>query len=424
MFADLKEKAAGVDRKRIYTAVGALVIAGAAGHFMQRTANTGPAILSASVPAPAPITTAPVDPAPQQIAEAPAPVAEPPAAEAPQALAENAPAATPDMAEPMPEAMAEAAPALAPDMAPASTATPEAPVVAMAETPATMPAPAAPEVTRAATDPLMGLAATATTAAAPEMAEPEDLVVAAVTEPDDLAPLTDAAPADPQMAGCDIVVNAEAKPGALLGITIDAPCNSGENVAFDHSGLRFGEQLGPDGTLTIDVPAMAGDAMIAVSFENGTEKRLRLPVPDYEEFDRIALVWQGATGLQLHALEGGASYGEPGHVWADTPGTPLTATSGEGGFISVLGSTVDGFAADVYTYPASLMTLGQEPQVSVEAQVMENTCGGEIDGWILRSNPLKAPNIETLKMVVPGCDAVGDYLVLKDLPIELKLARR
>jgi hypothetical protein len=37
MFADLKEKAAGFDRKRIYTAAATVLIAGAAGHFMQRT---------------------------------------------------------------------------------------------------------------------------------------------------------------------------------------------------------------------------------------------------------------------------------------------------------------------------------------------------------------------------------------------------
>jgi len=69
------------------------------------------------------------------------------------------------------------------------------------------------------------------------------------------------------------------------------------------------------------------------------------------------------------------------------------------------------------------MADGAEPDVSIEAQVMENTCGTRIEGQILRSNPFGAPNIEDLAIAVPGCDAVGEYLVLKNLPQDLKLAR-
>ncbi len=54
---------------------------------------------------------------------------------------------------------------------------------------------------------------------------------------------------------------------------------------------------------------------------------------------------------------------------------------------------------------------------------MENTCGSEIEGKILRTNPGRAPTMQPLTMIVPGCDAVGEYLVLKNLPQDLKLAR-
>jgi len=171
------------------------------------------------------------------------------------------------------------------------------------------------------------------------------------------------------------------------------------------------------------VPAMAETALFTVRFEDGQERATEIKVPDFAEFERMAIVWKGATGLQLHALENGASYGEPGHVWAQEPGMPEMATQGAGGFVSVLGSTAQGYAADVYTFPAGLMGEGADPEISVEAEVMENTCDTKIEGRILRTNPIGDPNIEELSMMVPGCDAVGEYLVLKNLPQDLKLAR-
>ena len=461
MLADLKEKAAGVDRKRIFTAAAALLVAGAAGHFMQKTAGGsggGATMMSASVPAvSAPeILAAPADtPMPEIAAATPAPEI---AAAAP--TPEIVPVDTPMATEPEilgDEILAGVQPA-APETAPPATAEP-ATIVAMADpapvagplenapldivavgpakpkpalipdiiagtgvvSTAIYPAPKAnlmlEEVTRAASDPLLTI-----TEPAPERAP--ETVLAAASDPLGMPAPVGAAPAEPEMAACAITVDGVAKPGALLEISVTAPCNSGEAVGFEHAGLKFGEQLGPDGSLIVEVPAMTGSARVVLNFADGVDKDIQIPVPDFDAFDRVAVIWQGATGLQLHALEGGAGYGEAGHVWADTPGTPDAAITETGGFLSVLGSTSSGYAADVYSYPAALMRKGVEPEISVEAQVMENTCGGEIEGMILRTNPGRAPNVEPLTMVVPGCDAVGEFLVLRNLPVALKLARR
>ena len=477
MLADLKQKAAGVDRKRIYTAAAALLIAGTAGHFMQRTSGaTGPAVMTASIPpvsAPK-ILAAPSEAAPSEasasetVAIAPAPealpledvaapeaetmaAAEPSAPETPSATVETLAGAVADVApakedggviaetvaslrpKPKPalipevavEAAFESTPDIAPEAALEIAPEPEPVPATMASTgtasTAIYPAPTADlmleEVTRAANDPFL-------TITEPNPARNADSVFAAASDPLGLPPATTVAPAEPEMAACAIDVQSAAKPGAMIEISVTAPCNSGESVAFEHAGLKFSEQLGPDGSLIIEVPAMTGSARIGLNFADGADRVVELTMPDFEAFDRIAVIWRGATGLQLHAFEGGASYGEAGHIWADTPGTPDAAATGTGGFISVLGSTSSGYAADVYTYPVSLMREGAEPDVSIEAQVMENTCGGEIEGWILRTNPRKAPNVEPLTMVVPGCEAVGEYLVLRDLPVELKLALR
>jgi hypothetical protein len=220
-----------------------------------------------------------------------------------------------------------------------------------------------------------------------------------------------------------VTFSAEAMPGALVALDLSAPCNSGEDVDFEQFGLRFSEQLDPEGRLRMQVPAMADDAIFVASFADGSEATADVQVPDFADYERVALVWKGPTGLQLHALENGAGYDDPGHLWAQAPGKAESATSGEGGFVSVLGSTASGYAADVYTYPESLMSSGSGPAISIEAEVMENTCGNTVKGSFLRALPGSGPSVTDVTMAVPGCDAVGEYLVLKNLPQDLKIAR-
>ncbi len=425
MLGDLKEKAAGIDRKRIYTAVVALLVAGTAGHLMQRTSGSAPETADSAPPVAAlDALTAPQDASPAQLAA----TTVPPAPEAEELAGTEISTTTAQVqSEPVSAAAADSETALpgstggigpqskSPVMAGLATATASGDGLVPAADQTLE------EVTRSNADPLLALSGSA---AEPTPERPDETVLAATGDLQDLDPATAATPAEPEPTTCAIDLQARARPAAMIEIILHAPCNAGEPVSFEHAGLRFTEKLGPAGSLMVEVPAMTGTARVSARVSGGDAREISVTLPDFDAFDRIGVIWQGSTGLQLHAMEGGASYGDPGHKWSDTPGNPDEATAGEGGFISVLGSTASGYAADVYTYPASLMQKGVEPEISVEAEVMQNTCGGEIEGFILRSNPGRAPNAEPLRMKVPGCDAVGEYLVLKNLPVELKLARR
>lgn len=439
MIADLKDKFAGLDRKRIYTAAAALLIAGAAGHFMQRSASL-PAnaptqgdgsrqVAAASAATPTPPVNASGQPAPEQVAEAPAP-AEPDDSASATALAD--------------EILANAAAdGTLPDTPSQDGVATDVPELAMASDPLT-PEAESPDVTRGegnafidmpdGIDPIDPAPMPDTTVAdlpetiapvdsAPVVPEPAPFQVAALDE--NAAPVEEPTPPadDPALADCAISLDAKPQPGALVALSVEAPCNAGEEVEFDQDGLLFSEMLGPNGDLEMLVPAVTDIAVIRATFADGQEKAVETDVPDFAAFERMAVVWKGSTGLQLHALENGATYGDPGHVWANHPGSPKMAVEGNGGFVSVLGSTSDGYAADVYTYPVTGMPDGTAPEVSIEAQVMENTCETKIEGFILRTNLGGAPNIQPLEMTVPTCAAVGEYLVLKNLPQDLKLAR-
>lgn len=131
---------------------------------------------------------------------------------------------------------------------------------------------------------------------------------------------------------------------------------------------------------------------------------------------------RATPGLQLHVLEFGAGYGSSGHVWAGAPKEVLRGVRGEGGFLTRLGSPELGNVADVYSYPAEAMDGAADLAMTVEAEITPANCGRDISGEILqRSLDGSIDSVEVM-FAVPGCDAVGDILVLKNMVRDRKIA--
>lgn len=394
MISKIQELTGQVDKKRLYTAGATLVVALATGYVMQRgDSPAAPQVAAAQMGGSAQVS-APVAPAAKPAAEASVQPAALETASDDVAVEAGLNKTDPDAViaaletpAPAKPAQAESAPLETAEAAPAEVAPEPAPVE---------------EVTRTETDVAAPLSPVADRL---DAGEPAGLA-------DATNPASNAACA-PSMSGIPTK-------GAMILLSFNAPCNAGEDVLFNHAGLRFSEELDPDGNLSIMVPALMSEAAVSAELEDGARIETFVEVPEAAEFDRVALVWEGGTGLQLHALENGASYGDDGHVSAENPRMPSGATGRQGGFLTVLGSSKAGFAADVYSYPSRSMS---EPDVSIEAQVLETTCGSEIKGEYLRSQKTAPPVQTDIGMMVPACETVGDYLVLKNLPQELKIAR-
>lgn len=438
MLGKIQEISTKLDKKRVYTAVGALVVALAIGHVMQRNVTQ-------------PNVAVDVSSQQAQASMVPSSVSEP------STLASSAPVSVEtDGSEGVASEEGQDTP---PESAVVTRADPvvapkdPTPVERPVETTSASANP--PEISKEGSDTRMaslgvsGLSDSVrvdivdadvvepSTARVPNSdVESQDVEVADVTRAatdQSLAPkpredLLDTAPPSPSTfsiepkqntASCDVDLRATSAPGAMVDVLMFAPCAAKEEVEFDHAGLRFTETLDHQGKINIEFPAMTTNVELVVTL--GGEKFVAdTTVSDMADYDRVALVWKGGTGLQLHALENGAFYGESGHVWAETPGTPDRAWNGEGGFLTVLGSTSGGYAADVYTYPASILSA---PAISIEAQVLETTCKQAVVGEYLRSSVTDEPKVTDVGMVVPDCDAVGEYLVLKNLPQDLTIAR-
>lgn len=225
---------------------------------------------------------------------------------------------------------------------------------------------------------------------------------------------------------CGPTLSARASDEALVMLTLTAPCRGDERITVRHGALEFTGKVDPLGSYQVRLPAMAANATFTVTFDDGEAFSAADEVPNVTEFERVALVSNAGSGLQIHALEFGAQYGEPGHVWADAPGDPLLAPLDGSGFMLQLGddSVADPILAQVYTFPRDGASEAGVVRLSVEAEVTLANCASEVSGFTIEPGLDGAPTPVAMTVEMPDCEAVGEYLVLKNLLRDLRIASR
>lgn len=220
---------------------------------------------------------------------------------------------------------------------------------------------------------------------------------------------------------CASGLTVEPATGAMAHLHVMANCHADERVEVTHDRLVFTARLSSIGTLDLDIPALVEQGDYTVQLANGTFLRASAEVQGASSYERVALQWNGAPGPGLHAYEFGAGYGDKGHVSADTPRNPGHGEAGRGGFMTVLGSAdVDApLVAQVYSFPRALKGSDETVRLSIEIEVTEQNCGKEVSARTIR-----APGeVTALELTMPGCEAVGQFLVLKNAVRDMKLAR-
>lgn len=232
--------------------------------------------------------------------------------------------------------------------------------------------------------------------------------------------ITESTELSPLGLPCDISVTASAMPAAMVALDVMAPCRADASVTVAHSGLLITASTDSLGLLTLDVPAFETPAFFSVTFADGVEETVLIGLPDLREFDRIGLSWQGDMGLELHAMEFGAAFGEQGHVWLEAPGAPEGAVAGDGGFLTVLEAGES--YAQIYTLPRATLSEGDSVRLSIDAPITQANCTRVVMARTLRAEVGGPVNVTELTFTVPDCDAVGDVLVLQNLLDDLRLA--
>lgn len=229
---------------------------------------------------------------------------------------------------------------------------------------------------------------------------------------------------DPTAASCDIAMTADPMAGALVRLTLDAPCKASERVTLHHNGMMVTEVTDEDGTLEVEIPALAERAVFIASFGDESGAVAQAEVSSMPFYDRVVLQWESDAGLELHAREFGADYFTEGHVWHDARGSIEKAAAGEGGFLIRLGDadTAKPRLAEIYSFPAGTSQRSGRIDVSVEAEVTETNCGLDVSAQTMTLTEGGAPDVRDLVLSMPDCQSTGDFLVLKNLVEDLKIA--
>ncbi len=304
----------------------------------------------------------------------------------------------------------------APNAKPKALATDQIPVA-----PAALAVADEPAVTRGLSQPILTLPETPPGLPVPAAPESGTTLLAATTPTEPLGG-TEMGTVDADRQNCQIGFTATAAPGAMVDLTIEAPCHAGQQVDILHAGIRFSERLDQSGIVEVSVPALEENAFFSARFSDDQTAAADILMPTVGEYQRSVLLWQGDSGFSLYALERGAEYGEPGMVSAEQPYGPQRAIAGEGGFFTLLGADKNGYHTAVYSWPLRLNGTAPAPEINVEAEVLNTTCGRQINASFLTTVPGQRPETEPLFMAVPGCDSIGEYLVLKNLSQAVRIA--
>ena len=175
----------------------------------------------------------------------------------------------------------------------------------------------------------------------------------------------------------------------LVEVTLTAPCREEQRLNLRHGPLHFTAMTDELGTYQATIPAMMEDAVISATFDDGETFSAGVEVSAVTQLERVAVVANAKSGLQIHALEFGAEYGHNGHIWADSPGDPEMASLDGGGYLIRLGDTSidDATIAEVYTFPGTESGQSGVVRISVEAEVTANNCATDVAGHSIERTP-------------------------------------
>ena len=202
---------------------------------------------------------------------------------------------------------------------------------------------------------------------------------------------------------CTPTLAVAAAEGATIRLSLVAPCHPGERVVIRHSGLSFTARTGVDGTLSLILPALEVDALVAAYFDGSTVALAQVSVPEAARVTRFVVQAAAPVQFDLRAVEGGVVYA----------GSGAHAREGLADRIVTLGtqSVAQPVVAQVYTFPAGTRDA---IDLTVELRITADTCSRTfpVDTLLTRAGTLRQ---KTLAVAVPLCGTSGDILVLNNL---------
>ncbi|WP_137109817.1 hypothetical protein [Rhodobacter sp. SY28-1] len=208
---------------------------------------------------------------------------------------------------------------------------------------------------------------------------------------------------------CSPRMELSAAPGAMILMSLSAPCNRNERIIVRHSGLSFTARTENSGGARVLIPAMKADAMVAVYLSDAHLVLGNVAVPDMASYTRYAVAWEWPAELELRATDGEKVLVGTVPTFADEPQRILSLGAAD---------VQSPIRANVYSTRGS--DLGTV-DLTGEVRITPASCGRT-----LRLDTVFSAHgevtVQEQDVAVPLCGTAGDILLLKNLGAAPKLA--
>lgn len=208
---------------------------------------------------------------------------------------------------------------------------------------------------------------------------------------------------------CRPTMQLTAVAGAMIHLSLTAPCNREERIVVRHSGLSFASRTRADGAATILFPALKPDATVAVYLADARLVLGRVAVPDVTSYARYAVMSEWPADVELRVTDGEK-------VLIGT--APMIGGSDQR--VISLGAQDLQFPLMARVYSVPGRSLGQAT-LTGELRITPASCGRTLRVETVLSAG-GVTKVDERAVTVPLCGTAGDILLLKNLGATLTLA--
>ncbi|GAB4381795.1 hypothetical protein [Albidovulum sp.] len=188
---------------------------------------------------------------------------------------------------------------------------------------------------------------------------------------------------------------------ANIRVIFSDPCAPDRQVTIRHGALSFSAIAGEDGVVDTILPALAANEPVVVDYGEGESLSAMLAASGLDQISRFVVQWQGRDGFRLDAMA----------AIMEVAGKADGAMPLGGAYVTILGAPAGPAPrmAAVYTGPA----WQENYPIAVEAEVTAGNCGRTLSGTVLRMAAGSLQGQNDIRIEMPGCDAVGDFVRLE-----------
>ncbi len=215
---------------------------------------------------------------------------------------------------------------------------------------------------------------------------------------------------------CRVDVSATPKMAAQVLLKIDAPCLPSTAVTIHHAGLSFREQLSPQGSLQLTVPAFADFARFEVDLPDGQQATATAAVSGLANIHRAAISWRGNRDIELQV---NASLNH--RLSPRNPRSVYQALMDNGGYMTVLGNPdlAEPVQTQIVTFFRPLA-----PRKSVSMALAIKGCAGVLNLQTARVLPGTGQTGRRLHLEFPDCVQDSNNVVLNNVLESMTIAQR